>query len=108
MGAVGAVLDDALPAARVRAARIPYAANISGRMVRDARRIRADLVGNIAHPVRWADATGALYEMGVRLFIEMLPGRVLSDLAAAAFPAARAIALETSGLNSAVALALRH
>jgi malonate decarboxylase epsilon subunit len=105
MNPVVAVLDHALPAPRVTAARIPYAANISGRLVRDARRIRADLVGNIAHPVRWADATDALYEMGIRLFIEMRPGRVLTDLAAANFPDARAIALETSGLDSAIALA---
>jgi len=108
MHGITAMLERALNCADVRDARIPYAANMTGRMIRAAQRVRADLVGNVACPVRWADATRALYEIGVRTFIEMRPGRILTDLATIAFPDARAIALESSGAASAVALARRE
>jgi malonate decarboxylase epsilon subunit len=43
-----------------------------------------DLVNNIAHGVRWHDATKVLRELGCGLFLEMPPpGHVLSDLAQA-------------------------
>jgi malonate decarboxylase epsilon subunit len=70
------------------------AGNVGGRLLRDARAIVADALDNVAHPVSWADATSALIESGVHTFVEMRPGRVLRDLAAAAFPERRAVALE--------------
>jgi malonate decarboxylase epsilon subunit len=89
----------------VSGTRAYYATNASGRTVRDGARIRNDLIESVARPVRWADATTALYERGVRLFIEARPGTVLSDLAARAFPEARAIALETATLAAVATLA---
>jgi malonate decarboxylase epsilon subunit len=41
-----------------------------------------------------------LHERGVRLFAQLPPGTVLADLASAAFPDARCLALATSGLGS--------
>jgi len=104
MRAITPLLAGILPTTSVRAAGIAYAANRTGRIVRDAARIRADLISNAEHPVRWADATTALYESGVRTFIEMRPGSILTDLATAAFADARAIALETSTLAATIAL----
>lgn len=85
-----------------------YATNCDGRLVRDAATIRRDLITGVAHPVRWAEATQALIERGVTLFIEALPGSVLTDLATTAHPHARAFALSNGGLRSAIALAARH
>ena len=43
-------------------------------------------------PVRWHDVTEILVGMGVSLFVEPNPGRVLSNLTAAAFPEIRSLA----------------
>ena len=59
-------------------------------------------------PVRWHDATRVLYERGARLFVEMPPGRVLTNLATAAFPDARAVAVADVGLEPAAALVARE
>ena len=91
----------------LRAPNVPIATNIDGRLTRDPERLRYDLAASVARPVRWADATRALYERGTRCFIEMLPGHVLCDLAAVAFEDARAAAVQTVGLASAVALVAR-
>jgi len=87
---------------------VPYASNRGGRALRDAEAIRYDLATSVAHPVRWHDATGLLFELGARLFVEMPPGRVLTDLATAAFPEARAIAVADAGVGSAATLIARH
>jgi malonate decarboxylase epsilon subunit len=70
-----------------------YVSNRRARAVRDPDGIRQDLATNIAHSVRWHDATTVAYERGIRFFIESPPGRTLTDLASAAFPDARSIAL---------------
>lgn len=103
MAGVTALLERALDGSAVSAPRVPYAANATGRIVRSATHVRTDLIEGASKPVRWADATCALYEFGVRTFIEMHPGRVLTDLAAAAFPDARCLSLDASGIASALA-----
>jgi malonate decarboxylase epsilon subunit len=80
------------------------AGNVGGRLLRDAHAIVADALENVAHPVSWFDATSALAEAGTTVFVEMRPGRVLRDLAATAFPTARAVALD-DGLADIVAAA---
>lgn len=91
----------------IRKPRIPIATNIDGRLTREPDRLRYDLAASVARPVRWADATRALYERGVRCFIEMRPGHVLADLATIAFEDARSASVENVGLASAVALVAR-
>lgn len=100
-------LAGACAAITLRVPRVPIATNIDARLTRDAEHVRNDLAASVARPVRWADATRALYERGVRCFLEMLPGHVLADLAAVAFEDARAAAVETVGVASAIALATR-
>jgi malonate decarboxylase epsilon subunit len=60
------------------------------------------------YPVRWDDATRVLYELGARLFVEMPPGRVLTDLAESAFPDARAVAAEETRFDTIAVLAERE
>jgi malonate decarboxylase epsilon subunit len=85
-----------------------YVDSRNGRELRSAESIREDLATNMAHPVRWHDAAGVMYERGVRLFVELPPGRVLTALVAAAFPDARAIACAETRIDSVCALVRRE
>jgi malonate decarboxylase epsilon subunit len=85
-----------------------YIDNRGGRELRNPESIHEDLATNMAHPVRWHDALGVMYERGVRLFIELPPGRVLTGLVAAAFPEARAVACFETRIDSVRALIRRE
>jgi malonate decarboxylase epsilon subunit len=85
-----------------------YISSSRARILRTPDSIGEDLALNVARPVRWHDTTTALFESGTRLFIELPPGHVLTDLATTAFPEARAIALANSRLDSAIALIKRE
>src|SRR6202050_1737533 len=61
--------------------RMTYVGNVNARAMRTKEIIARDLVNNIAHGVRWYDATTILKELGCDLFLEMPPGHILSDLA---------------------------
>jgi len=50
------------------------------RALRKKQLVSNDLASNIAHGVRWHNATTVLKELGCSLFLEMPPGHVLSDL----------------------------
>jgi malonate decarboxylase epsilon subunit len=65
----------------LKAPKCPYIANVNGRAVRSASAVATDLADNIAHGVRWHDATVVAEELGCRLFLEMPPGNTLTDLA---------------------------
>src|SRR5215469_9251534 len=81
-----------------------YISNRRARALRDPGGIREDLATNIAYPVRWHDAMTVAYELGVRLFVELPPGRTLTDLASTAFPDARSIAAGQMRINPLVKL----
>jgi malonate decarboxylase epsilon subunit len=92
--AVSQRLDAAMQQIAVSAPTIPYISNRRARAVRDAAGVREDLVLNVSHPVRWHDSVSVLYELGIRVFVEMPPGRVLTSLVQENFPEARAIAAD--------------
>jgi malonate decarboxylase epsilon subunit len=58
-----------------------YIANVNARAVRTAKGVATDLAENIAHRVRWHDATSVAKELGAELLLNVPPGHVLSDLA---------------------------
>jgi malonate decarboxylase epsilon subunit len=60
---------------------VTYVGNVNGRAIRTKELVAKDLANNIAHGVRWHDATTVLQELGCKLFLEMPPGHVLSELA---------------------------
>jgi malonate decarboxylase epsilon subunit len=91
----------------IKAPDVIYISNRRARALRDPDGIREDLATNIAHAVRWHDATTVAYERGTRLFVELPPGHTLSDLASAAFPDARSIALAEMQIDSLVKLVRR-
>jgi acyl transferase domain-containing protein len=57
-----------------------YVFNVKARAIRSAVGIATDLADNIAHGVRWHDATSVAQELGCQLFLEMPPDHALSDL----------------------------
>ena len=94
---VATALAQSLPAIPIQEPKFIYVGNVTGRALRNAKVISDDLVTNIAHGVRWYDATTVLTELGCRLFLEMPPGHVLSELARETFPDVRTLAVgETS------------
>ena len=104
---VAAQLAAAFASIQLQPPQVPYISNRRARLVNDAAGIRDDLIYNVAHSVRWYDSAALLYELGVRLFIELPPGQVLSRLARQAFPEARAIAVDDTQLGSIVLLSAR-
>jgi malonate decarboxylase epsilon subunit len=107
MAPVAERLAEELAGVRVHSPDVPCAGNRSARLLRDAEAVRQDLASNVAHPVRWHDATTLLFEVGARLFVEMPPGHVLTRLAEDAFPEARSLALEEASAGAASRLAAR-
>ncbi|RXY99849.1 malonate decarboxylase subunit epsilon [Fictibacillus sp. S7] len=87
---------------------IPCLSNSTARALRKGEDIRHDLAVSIARPVKWHEATLLIKEMGATLFLEMPPGRVLTDLAGAALPSVRSLSLSESGIKSAVLLGKRY
>lgn len=102
MAPVAAELSRAFADVSLRSPEVPYVSNIGARALRGAEEIREDLVRSVERPVRWHDATSLLFELGVRLFVELPPGDVLTRLAEAAFPDTRCIAVDGGGIDSAL------
>ena len=83
-----------------------YMSNVTGRALRSAAAISEDFASNIAHGVRWYDATTVLTELGCRLFLEMPPGHVLSQLGREAFLDVRTLAVGEASFKHALLVAL--
>jgi malonate decarboxylase epsilon subunit len=107
MAGVSTELHLALSALAVSPPRLPYVTNTRARVAAGAAEIAEDLSLNVSRTVRWHDSLTLLYELGCRLYIEALPGEVLSTLVEASFPEARAVALDAVPLATAVTLARR-
>jgi malonate decarboxylase epsilon subunit len=75
-----------------------YVGNVNARAMRTKELVARDLVNNIAHGVRWHDATTVLRELGCDLFLEMPPGHTLSDLAKENLPGINSVPVEASVL----------
>jgi malonate decarboxylase epsilon subunit len=90
----------------LEAPKIPYIANVTGRAVRSASAVATDLAENIAHGVRWYDATIVAEELGCNLFLEMPPGHILTDLAKENNPGVTASVVTTDLFRYVVRLAI--
>jgi malonate decarboxylase epsilon subunit len=101
---VADALKKSLQAMHLQQPKMVYLGNVTGRALRSAAAISEDFASNIAHGVRWYDATTVLEELGFRLFLEMPPGHVLSHLAGEAFPDVETVAVGEVSLKDAVRL----
>jgi malonate decarboxylase epsilon subunit len=102
---VADTLTKSLKALHLHEPKLIYVGNVTGRALRSAKVISEDLASNVAHAVRWYDATTVLKELGCRLFLEMPPGHVLSELARETFPDVRTLAVGESPFKHALRLA---
>ena len=102
---VADALRESLQGIHLQPPKTVYVGNVTGRALRSAEAISEDLASNIAHGVRWYDATTVLEELGCRLFLEMPPGHVLSELGREAFPDVRILAVGETSLKHALLLA---
>ena len=89
----------------LRTPQMTYVGNVNARAIRTKEGVARDLVDNIAHGVRWHDATTVLKELGCNLFLEMPPGHILSDLAEENLPGINSVSVETSVLPRVLRLA---
>jgi malonate decarboxylase epsilon subunit len=80
MQPVAESLHRQLQSIEVRNPQFVYISNVGARSIRSAAGVQEDLASNIAHRVRWHDATAIAQQLGRDLFLEMPPGHVLSDL----------------------------
>jgi malonate decarboxylase epsilon subunit len=83
---------------------IPYISNRGARPLRQADAIRSDLATNLRYPVRWHESTIVLGELGAQVFVEIPPGRTLTQLAEDALPNIAKVAIEQISISSAAAL----
>jgi malonate decarboxylase epsilon subunit len=107
----GALLDgvsqslrEAMSGVRLERPRVPYISNHRARAVHEGAEVAEDLILNVSRTVRWYESLVLLYELGARLFVELPPGRALSNLVRSEFPLARAVAAMDTGPDSIVRL----
>ncbi|MEW6567085.1 MAG: ACP S-malonyltransferase [Chloroflexota bacterium] len=84
----------ALDAAPIRDPEIPVVGNVSAAPLQTAAQIRADLNAQLTSQVRWADSIRRMVASGVRTFLELGSGSVLTGLLRRIDPATRGIALD--------------
>ena len=76
----GERLRVALAEVKIRAPRYPVIQNVSASPESDPDQIRENLVKQVSQTVRWTDCVDRMRELGVRDFVELGPGRILSGL----------------------------
>ena len=86
------VLRDALAAVEIRPPAIPFATNVTGKLVEDPELIRSYLAEQVTSPVLWEDTLKIFTSLGVETFVEPAPGKVLTGLLKKAAPG-------TTGVN---------
>src|SRR5260370_7837361 len=96
---VADTLTKSLHALHLHDAKLIYVGNVTGRALRTEEAISEDLATNIAHGVRWYDATTVLTELGCRLFLAMPPGHVLPELVLEASLASRTLSVADTSFH---------
>ncbi|MEI4768610.1 ACP S-malonyltransferase [Psychrobacillus sp. FJAT-51614] len=73
-------LDSAILAITLNDTKTPVISNVTALPVTEASRIKNLLVEQLYSPVRWEESVEKMIELGVNVFIECGPGKVLSGL----------------------------
>ncbi len=85
----------ALDATPIEDPEVPVIGNVAAAPLHTAAEIRDDLSAQLTSPVRWTDTIRRLTASGVRTFLELGSGSVLTGLLRRIEPTARGIALDT-------------
>ncbi len=80
MRSAAAKLEQTLNQLQFRAPQFPVVANVTAKPETDPAAIKSLLVQQITAPVLWVDTLEELSRLGVRRFVEIGPGKVLSGL----------------------------
>jgi [acyl-carrier-protein] S-malonyltransferase len=88
-------LRKAIDAVTFRAPDVPVIANIDARPHLDADEWSKLLSGQLVSPVRWRHSVSRMVDDGVRTFVELGPGNVLTGTVKRIAPEARAISVAT-------------
>lgn len=73
-------LDEAMGPVKMTKPAFPLLANTTGRMIRTAPQLRADLIHATDRPVQWSTGVAALSERGIDNWIQVSPGNNLVGL----------------------------
>jgi [acyl-carrier-protein] S-malonyltransferase len=77
--------------------RVPLVSNVDAKFVRTGAEARDALVRQVSSPVRWSESVESLADgQGVKTFVEVGPGKVLSGLLRQIAPEARAINVDNA------------
>ncbi len=73
---------------------VPVVANVTGQPVKEGSELQRLLIEQLTSPVRWVDCIRTMAADGVRTFVELGPGRVLSGLVRRIIPDAVTFCVE--------------
>ncbi|HLE25600.1 MAG TPA: ACP S-malonyltransferase, partial [Thermodesulfobacteriota bacterium] len=73
-------LEEVLSQVRIHELQTAVVSNFDAKPNKDSSKVKKLLVNQVANPVRWDESVNMLYENGVREYIEIGPGNVLSGL----------------------------
>ncbi len=94
MGPAAEGLRPLVDATGFRPARVPVVANVTAQPIVTPEEIRAELREQILRPVRWRQSMEYIINQGVRRFIELGPGKVLTGLLRRIDPGVDAVAID--------------
>lgn len=80
MTCVARRLEEVLSGVEIHELQIPVVSNFDAKPNKDSSRVKKLLIDQVANPVRWDESVKTLYDLGVREFLEIGPGNVLSGL----------------------------
>jgi [acyl-carrier-protein] S-malonyltransferase len=89
--------------------RVPLVSNVDAKLIRAGAEARDSLVRQVSSPVRWSESVELLAGgQGVKTFVEVGPGKVLSGLLRQIAPEARCVNVEDAGGVEAARLSLEE
>lgn len=80
MKRAGELLQEYLDTIQIKAPQIPVISNVDAKIINRQDEIRPSLVRQISSVLRWEESMRFLIARGVKLFVEIGPGKVLSNL----------------------------
>lgn len=80
MKRAGELLQEHLDTIQIKAPQIPVISNVDAKIINRQDEIRPSLVRQISSVLRWEESMRFLIARGVKLFVEIGPGKVLSNL----------------------------
>ncbi len=96
MSSAGAEMRKVLQSTPIQQPTVPVIANYTGEVVRETEEVLFVLSHQMTGTVRWVDCVQTLDRMGVELYIECGPGKVLSNLVRRILPKAQTLNVEDS------------